>query len=258
MVPLMRNPLMNARLAEWCCPRSVNTSPSRADRPYQEEPHEAASRAHQPVPPVMKTGIFKIAGIAALCAVLVVAFFVYRGIKRSEIEALTKNVQAVLDASNAQTVPNYSRLAEIFGDATGAMAAVLESRRTPYNEKMHELYQKLVYLGKLQTRMEWKGSGSVRNMGAYRHAMDVAGSNQKLVGRELDSLAQTLDARRGALAGASDGGQTRADAGQHMTPGARAGSVAGTGTDSAEAQFEKAQDELRSLCNQVLQMLATR
>ncbi len=95
---------------------------------------------------------------------------------------------------------------------------VLESRRTPYNEKMHELYQKLVYLGDLQRRMQWKGSGSVKNMGAYRHAMDVAGSNQKLVGRELDSLAQTLDAERSALTGASEGGQTSGHAAERDDP----------------------------------------
>jgi hypothetical protein len=231
--------------------------PAAGRSPREEESRGAASREHRTVPTVAKTGIVKIVGIAVIVVVLVAAFLVYRGIKRSELLSLTTNVQAVLDASNAPTVPNYSRLAQIFGDATGAMAVVLESRRTPYNEKMHELYQKLVYLGDLQRSMQWKGSGSVKNTGAYRHAMDVAGSNQKLVGRELDSLAHTLDAERSALAGASEEGERSGRAPQHVTPGSPSGSGPETGNDSTAAQFEKAQDEMRSLCAQVLQILAT-
>ncbi len=69
--------------------------------PPGEYPHEAASRVPQSVPAVVNTSILKIVGIAAVVVVLVVGYVVYHRMKRSEILSSAKNVQAVLDASNA-------------------------------------------------------------------------------------------------------------------------------------------------------------
>ena len=198
-----------------------------------------------------------IVGIGVIVLIVVCGFLVHRSMKRAEIQSLKHNVQAVLDASNAVNVPNYSYQAKIFGDATGAMAAVMESRRTPYSEKMHELYQKMVYLGELQKRAEWRGPGSVKGMAAYRNASRGAAAYDGVVRNELESLGESLDERRGALSGASDGPEAGEQAQTlPVVPGAPVAPAPEPEEDSTAAQFAQAQDDLRSLCAQVLNILA--
>lgn len=197
-------------------------------------------------------------GIGVVVVFLVCGGLYYRSMKQAEIQSMIQNVQSVLDQSNAATVPNYSQLAKIFGDATGAMAVVMESRKTPYSEKMHELYQKMVYLGELQQRAQWRGSGSVKGIAAYRNAAMGAKAYGRQVQGELDNLAQDLNKERGALAGASEGGGMTGEAeAQQMRPGAPvSSSPSAPAQDQTVAQFQKAQDELRSLCSEVLNILA--
>ena len=203
--------------------------------------------------------ILTFVGIGVIVVFLVCGGLYYRSMKQAEIQSMIHNVESVLNQSNGPTVPNYAQLGRIFGDATGAMAAVLESRKTPYSEKMHELYQKMVYLGELQQRMQWRGPGSVKGLAAYQNAASGARAYGGVVNKELDSLSQTLDAERGALAGASEGGGMAGEAeAQQVLPGARVPSgPSAAERDQTVAQFDKAQDELRSLCTEVLNILAT-
>jgi len=229
--------------------------------PLRDGREGVSSRGRPPVLTAKKTNVVKYVGIAAIILILVGAFMVHRWLKNAELRSLAGNVQAVLDASNAPNEPNYSRLGQIFGDATGAMAVVLESRRTPYSEKMHELYQKMVYLGELQTRMKWQGSGATKGTNALHRSIDAAGGNSRVVASELDTLTQGLSGGRRALADASAGPETDKE-GPSASPGViprnPAAPAGGDRDDSTGAQFDKAQDELRSLCVQVLQILATR
>jgi hypothetical protein len=202
--------------------------------------------------------ILTFVGIGVIIVFLVCGGLYYRSMKKAEIQSMIHNVESVLNQSNGPTVPNYTKLAKIFGDATGSMAAVLESRKAPYTEKMHELYQKMVYLGDLQQRMQWRGPGSVKGLAAYRNAAQGARAYGGAVNKELDSLAQTLDTERRALAGASDGGGMAGEAeAQQVLPRAQVPSRPSSAeNDQTVAQFDKAQDELRSLCTEVLSILA--
>jgi hypothetical protein len=200
-----------------------------------------------------------IAGIGVVAVILVCGYLYYRAMKQAEIRSMAQNVQAVLDASNGETPPNYGYLAKNFGAATGAMAAVMESRKTPYSAQMHELYQKMVYLGELQRRMQQQRSSSAKGTAAYQNAIRRAGDYDDAVRNELEGLGETLDSRRGALDDASRGGGAAGEIeAPPVVPGSRArptppGAREG---DDTSAQFEKAQDELRSLCAQVLNILA--
>jgi hypothetical protein len=229
-----------------------------SSEPYRERDGKPQSTAYAyPSSPVFEVKyFFKIVGVVVVVAVVVGGFLTYRWIKAFQNQALAKNVQAVLTASNAAAKPNYRRLAQIFGDATGAMAAVMESRKTPLNEKMHELYQKLFYLGELQTKLSFRQPGVPSGAGAYPRAIGAAEQSKRTLGNELDSVREGLTSEQRSLNSAGD---EESPASSSNPPiGSSAMHKSKEGNDTTAAHFARAEEELRSLCEQVLQMLAVR